>query len=1556
MSASRLLRGKIFGKQRGKGVTKERGKITGKTLLTKLQKFLENEKSGNGEGAAVLQMIPENISYVSSKARGQDRLAKSSKKSDKSSFVNNIDLLRNRGLITEEEFRSTKKLISHAVMGNPDGSARSLSSSYSSVLSKKEPPRMPQPAYPPDNFWDHVIEENAKRISYVHDKIVEESIVLQMESKCFYQGQNFKMRWARDLTQPSKKFIVKWSAGQTPLRDDAICNTVKTIALARYYADSFNNYRPAWTVLIPNRYVVKLLQRGGSSVFLEEYVPKWHQREPRSHKDILNQKRNAGMALAAFAHFTYVRSDRQFVFQFKHIVENVFINPEICTTSLNRGYTVIKEFLSQHNCNSICLSCRLPPLTSKSKKNHTRRKDGGRWRHTYGGSTKSDDSNEKSGNRKSVNPRWEQESISTLKQLSSTRALRNTVGGKCWNEERYEKNIESKSPSWGQPKESISTISTTSLRQLNCPTQRHFKLPDDKGESKHFQSLIPVWRNVKEDEKELFQKLRDELKSITSLKIIPSDKPVEKENNVVDLYAFPCLEHIMVSGFSIPVFHGTFPLHKTLRTVYFKKSKGSLGAFMASVHAAPSDPNLDVSIEECSNMVWKQLKTIRISRCSEEEIDGGLRALPTLSTFKATNNKLRKITNLKDCSNIEIVDLTGNEIETVDNIAEQLPNARTLILCSNRLSSCGSIEELRYLQWIDLRYNTICNLRDVRVIGQLPKLTNLFLYGNPVTFLATYQRDVWVTLHNAVLDDSRNFKLDHHAPSKKIKDRVRRTQGTPALEPEGAYGKISSCSIDETYTKNDDISVRNIRIVRAGLPATAENTTRNSKKRNRRPANIYDPGVGFKIQGDWFCTWCKAPNSPSSDACYLCNESKPGRKSTFCRVASRSSLSNIARNASFVDFVARIEEFRKEKRTNWFDELNQYNQSVLRTQFYKATRLVKKNKKLVPVESANLFAALALSIQYGQHPKQRPAKVSEDVFRIWERLEHKSAGDAMEMYIQTVKDVCGNFDLENSMISDSELEWPVSGSEAPSLEESLPSFTVEPNEGVIREFEKLENLEAARNAPSMRAEFGEDLLNVIKFSPVVAFYSRGYNCYQGGAAHPCEIHVGATEIIEKNKEGGIISRQRVNQISHFEVLSSNNSLRIYHDNPFGGPEHYVCFCFASAETFGEFERKLIVLLNPLCAEIDAPRVGRRCSNTWSDSGLQENLLNGMKNSYFSRNDSYLDEEKGSNTFSNFCAPPTQALDARDMRISIKVAEDGEQVWHWRKELAREFWNQYLSKKVDQEFEDFFDLRLVEMDSKKETTVERNVVLLLHDTSIVLIRPSHKDSSEPRVLYQARLVEIKQLIWSNDTLQIVFEGQNGRSFLFLTRQMERTMEVLRRLSGRREQVTGGQIGVSVHSEDFETRMEQEVITEPKDSVRYYGRIFVPIRGESEAEDQRVCKGVTNELVLPRTLIVSYKHFYLCDEDFSAWFQTGSNKRQYKVLKSEPKSELHALLGAEDKSEVVVVFGAKPATWESVSSGQTPQRKWRLIGPHKTAPEVFKKLRDDLNSKSAKERRC
>ena len=196
----------------------------------------------------------------------------------------------------------------------------------------------------------------------------------------------------------------------------------------------------------------------------------------------------------------------------------------------------------------------------------------------------------------------------------------------------------------------------------------------------------------------------------------------------------------------------------------------------------------------CYNNIFKCLETLALYRNNICEIPPGLTAaLPNLRHLDLGRNKITSVENLNldACPLLEtlilyenLIDkmpvtrnvclrevwMNGNQLVDLSPLSNGIsswgPSVETLYLHDNQIKSLdrGTLLSYPMLRVLDLSFNQLSSLDDLRVLSGCPHITSLKLNDNPLCDLPDYRRRVLLALpHLMELDNETVLVSEHNA-------------------------------------------------------------------------------------------------------------------------------------------------------------------------------------------------------------------------------------------------------------------------------------------------------------------------------------------------------------------------------------------------------------------------------------------------------------------------------------------------------------------------------------------------------------------------------------------------------------------------------------------------------------------------------------------------------------------------------------------------------------------------------------------------------------------------
>lgn len=160
---------------------------------------------------------------------------------------------------------------------------------------------------------------------------------------------------------------------------------------------------------------------------------------------------------------------------------------------------------------------------------------------------------------------------------------------------------------------------------------------------------------------------------------------------------------------------------------------------------------------------------------------------------------ITKMQNLKECKNLEILDLSHNMITQIEGL-EMLLLLKKINLSDNMIESLQGLENLKQLEILILQNNKVEALQELEPLKQLPRLRELNMKGNPVTQDANYFLFVTASAKKLILLDGAHVLLQ--MPNIAEKPSVA-LQGEIVYEKGGDWLSISNSCTSNNHSMLD---------------------------------------------------------------------------------------------------------------------------------------------------------------------------------------------------------------------------------------------------------------------------------------------------------------------------------------------------------------------------------------------------------------------------------------------------------------------------------------------------------------------------------------------------------------------------------------------------------------------------------------------------------------------------------------------------------------------------------------------------------------------------------
>ncbi|XP_077026012.1 leucine-rich repeat-containing protein 23 isoform X1 [Tamandua tetradactyla] len=172
---------------------------------------------------------------------------------------------------------------------------------------------------------------------------------------------------------------------------------------------------------------------------------------------------------------------------------------------------------------------------------------------------------------------------------------------------------------------------------------------------------------------------------------------------------------------------------------------------------------------------------------------------PRLGSLDLKGNRIRLVTGLdpQKLNNLHTLELRGNQLESTLGInlpklknlflaqnmlkkvegLENLSNLTTLHLRDNQIETLsGFSEEMKSLQYLNLRGNMVADLGELAKLWDLPKLRALVLLDNPCTDESDYRQEALVQMAHLERLDKDFYEEEERAEAEEIRQRQKEEQ------------------------------------------------------------------------------------------------------------------------------------------------------------------------------------------------------------------------------------------------------------------------------------------------------------------------------------------------------------------------------------------------------------------------------------------------------------------------------------------------------------------------------------------------------------------------------------------------------------------------------------------------------------------------------------------------------------------------------------------------------------------------------------------------------------
>lgn len=148
------------------------------------------------------------------------------------------------------------------------------------------------------------------------------------------------------------------------------------------------------------------------------------------------------------------------------------------------------------------------------------------------------------------------------------------------------------------------------------------------------------------------------------------------------------------------------------------------------------------TVEGIDPYKWLKLTHVDVSGNQIEHIDDSLTLAPKIERFNLSCNKLSSVESLTKLPHLVSLNLSNNLFNTLESMHTKLGNIVELDLSQNNLSSLEGLSKVYSLVALNVSTNNICEISAVNHISRLPCLETLIITGNPVATVVDYRTKV----------------------------------------------------------------------------------------------------------------------------------------------------------------------------------------------------------------------------------------------------------------------------------------------------------------------------------------------------------------------------------------------------------------------------------------------------------------------------------------------------------------------------------------------------------------------------------------------------------------------------------------------------------------------------------------------------------------------------------------------------------------------------------------------------------------------------------------------
>lgn len=167
-------------------------------------------------------------------------------------------------------------------------------------------------------------------------------------------------------------------------------------------------------------------------------------------------------------------------------------------------------------------------------------------------------------------------------------------------------------------------------------------------------------------------------------------------------------------------------------------------------------------------MAWNRVRAVDLSWNDIRSLDSLTVLTPNAATIHLNGNQLSAVGDLTPLTHLSHLSLSCNNIAEVHDLHTKLGNITCLNLNSNRIADLKAFSKLFSLEMLDLGSNLVADIEQINYLCGLQNMNYFVLSGNPVSTVVDYRVKVLGMLDKRTSD----FCLDNERPTQKELDTV----------------------------------------------------------------------------------------------------------------------------------------------------------------------------------------------------------------------------------------------------------------------------------------------------------------------------------------------------------------------------------------------------------------------------------------------------------------------------------------------------------------------------------------------------------------------------------------------------------------------------------------------------------------------------------------------------------------------------------------------------------------------------------------------------------------